>query len=120
MHSAEGRPGSCLHRAAIKGEQKNQGYTDFIQDLSRILILSFVVLFLDTLINECGVFIGFGIRVLSVVARRNVGYLYTSVCVIALKASVCVCVCVCVVACKSVCVCVEYSGKIPHVVREWT
>ena len=100
MHSAEGRPGSWVHRAAIKGEQKNQGYTNFIQDLSRILILSFVVLFLDTLISECGVFIGFGIRVCSVVARRNVGYLYTRVCVVALKASVCVlllekaCVCV--------------------------
>ena len=52
----------------------------------------------------------------SVVARHNVGYLYTRVCVVALKASVCVCV----VACKSVCVCVEYSGKISHVVREWT
>ena len=45
---------------------------------------------------------GFGIPVRSVVARRNVGYLYTRVCVVALKASVCVCVlllakaCVCV------------------------
>ena len=37
------------------------------------------------------------------------------VCVVALKASVCVCV----VACKSVCV-LNTSGKIPHVVREWT
>ena len=81
MHSAEGRLWSCLHRAAIKGERENQGYTGFIQDLSRILILSFVVLFLDTLISECGVFIGFGIPVRSVVTRRNVGYLYTRVCV---------------------------------------
>ena len=47
---------------------------------------------------------GFGIPVRSVVAYRNVGYLYTRVCVcvVALKASVCVCVlllakaCVCV------------------------
>ena len=38
------------------------------------------------------------------------------VCVIALKASVCVCV----LLLEKVCVCVEYSGKIPHVVREWT
>ena len=61
-------------------------------------------------------FFEFGILVCSVVARCNVGYLYTRVCVVTLKASVCVCV----VACKSVCVCVKYSGKIPHVVREWT
>ena len=48
---------------------------------------------------------GFRIPVRSVVAHHNVGYLYTRVCVVALKASVCVCVCVVVVACKSVCVC---------------
>ena len=102
MQRAEGRPESCLHRAATQGEQKNQGYTGFIQDLSRILILSFVILFLDTLISECGVFIGFGIPVCSVVARCNVGYLYTRVCVVALKASVCVCCC-CLK--KRVCVC---------------
>ena len=81
LQRAEGRPESCLHRAATQGEQKNQGYTGFIQDLSRIPILSFVVLFLDTLISECDVCIGFGIRVLSVVAYRNVGYSYTRVCV---------------------------------------
>ena len=33
---------------------------------------------------------GFKIPVRSVVARRNVGYLYTHVCVVALIASVCV------------------------------
>ena len=104
MQRVEGRPESCLHRAATQGEQKiqatstliereNQGYTGSIQDLSRILILSFVILFLDTLISECGVCIGFGIRVLSVVACCNVGYLHTRVCVIALKVSVYVCVC---------------------------
>ena len=74
-------------------ERENQGYTGFIQDLSRIPLLSFVALFLDTVITECGVFIGCGIRVLSVVACRNVGYLHTRVCVIALKVSVYVCVC---------------------------
>ena len=42
---------------------------------------SLIVLFRDTLIIECGVCIGFGIRVLSVVACCNVGYLYTRVCV---------------------------------------
>ena len=115
MQRAEGRPESCLHRATTQGEQKiqatstliereNQGYTGFIQDFSRIPILSFVVLFLDTLISECGVFIGFGIPMRSVVAHRNVGYLYTRVCVIALKASVCVCVCVLLL--EKVCVCV--------------
>ena len=52
----------------------------------------------------------------SVVARRNIGYLYTRVCVVALKASVCVCV----LLLEKVCVCVEYIGKILDVVREWT
>ena len=118
MQRAEGRPESCLHRAAIKGEQKNQGYTGFIQDLSRIPIPSFVDLFLDTLINESGVFIGCGIPVRSVVACRNVGYLYTRVCLCGCFESKCVCVCV--VACKSVCVYVKYSEKISHAVREWT
>ena len=94
MQRAEGSSESCLHRAAIKGEQKNQGYTGFIQDLSMIPILSFVVLFLDTLISECGVFIEFGIPVRSVVACRNVGYLYTRVCACGFFESKCVCVCV--------------------------
>ena len=59
---------------------------------------------------------GFGKSVRSVVVRCNIGYLFTRVCVVALKASVCVCV----VACKSVCVCVlNSSGKILHVMREW-
>ena len=115
MQRAEGRPESCLHRATTQGEQKiqatstliereNQGYTDFIQDLSRIPIPAFVVLFLDTLISECGVFIGFGIRVLSVVACRNVRYLYTRVCVCDCFESKCVCVCVCCCLKKHVCV----------------
>ena len=115
MQHAEGRPKSCLHRAATQGEQKiqatstliereNQGYTGFIQDLSRIPIPSLVDLFFDTLISESGVFIGFGIPVSSVVTRRNIGYLYTHVCVIVLKASVCVCVCVLLLAKACVCV----------------
>ena len=102
MQRAEGRPESCLHRAATQGEQENQGYTSFIQDLSRIPILLFVILFLDTLISECGVCIGFGIRVLSLVACRNVGYLYTRVCVCGCFESKCVCVCCCLK--KHVCV----------------
>ena len=84
MQRAEGRPESCLHRAATQGERENQGYISVHQDLSRILklsILSVVVSFLDTLIRKCVVFIGFGILVCSVVARCNVGYLYTRVCV---------------------------------------
>ena len=49
---------------------------------------------------------GFGILVRSVVARRNVGYLYTRVCVVSLKASVCVCV----LLLEKVCVCVLNKG----------
>ena len=96
MQRADGSPRSCLHQAAIKGERENQGFISVHQDLSRISILSIlsvVVLFLDTLISECGVFIGFGIPVRSVVARHNVGYLYTRVCVWLLGKQVWVCVC---------------------------
>ena len=87
----------------LNGERENQGYISIHQDLSRILILSFVVSFLDTLISESGVFIGFRILVCSVVAHCNVGYLYTRVCVVALKASVCVCVLLLAKACVCVC-----------------
>ena len=104
LHRAEGSSGSYLHRAATKGERENQGYIGVHQDLSRILILSFVVSFLDTLIRKCGVSFGFEIPVRSVVACRNVGYLYTRVCVWLLWKQVCVCVYVLLL--EKACVCV--------------
>ena len=114
LECAEGRPQSYLHWATTQGEQKksklqrlwsskeNQAYTGSIQDLSRILIPSLIVLFLNTLIIECGVCSGCGIRVLIVVACCNVGYLYTRVCVCDCFDSKCVCVCCCLQ--KRVCV----------------
>ena len=58
------------------------------KDLTFLYCLSYYM-------NKC-VWCVFGVEipVRSVVARYNVGYLYTCVCVVALKASVCVCVCV--------------------------
>ena len=57
----------------------------------------------------------------SVVAHRNVGYLYTRVCVVALKASVCVCVCVLLLLLlEKACVCVLNKVEKFLTLREWT
>ena len=94
-----------IKATSILIEWENQGYTGSIQDLSKISILSIllvVVSFLDTLIRKYGMSFGFGIPVRNVVTCHNVGYLYTRVCVWLLWKQVCVCVCCCLK--KRVCV----------------
>ena len=99
--SAEGSPGCCLHRAGTQGERENQGYIGVHQDLSKISILSFVVSFLDTLIRECGVFLGLGYLCVVLLLVATLG-ICIPMCVWLLWKQVCVCVlllakaCVCV------------------------